>query len=136
MNWQARIRAAFGPMTPDADIIEDLAQHAEATYAARRADGASEANAIARVDEQIAEWTVDPSVFHRRARRAAAVVPPGPASRGIGLLQDVKYAARLLRRRPAYAASRTGSGSSSSAAAATSSGNVCDSMVLPARSSG
>src|SRR2546423_2965559 len=104
MHWEARIRLAFGPVTPDADIIEELAQHAEATYAARRADGASEAEAIARVDEQIAEWTTEPTVFHRRRRRAPAVAPPGPAVRGIGLLQDVKYAVRLLRRQPAYAA--------------------------------
>jgi putative ABC transport system permease protein len=104
MNWHARIRAAFGPLTPEADVIEELAQHAEATYAAQRADGASETDAIARVDEQIAAWITDPSLFHRRPRRAPAVLPPGPTSRRIGLLQDVHYAARQLRRQPGYAA--------------------------------
>lgn len=104
MDWKARIAAAFGPVSLDPDIIEELAQHAEASYAAARAEGASDADAIGRVDEQIAAWTVDPSVFHRRVRRPPAVLPPRPASRGIGLMQDVKYAARLLARQPAYAA--------------------------------
>jgi putative ABC transport system permease protein len=104
MNWPGRIRAAFGPVMPDAEIIEELAQHAEATYAAARADGGSDADAIARVDEQIDAWTSDPSIWHRRVRRAPAIVPPAPPSRGIGLLQDLEYAARLLRRQPVYAA--------------------------------
>src|SRR3982751_1752641 len=104
MHWQARIRLAFGPVAPDDDVIEELAQHAEATYAAARAEGDSEAAAIARVDDQIAAWTVDPSIFHRRRQRATPVVPPGSGSRGLGIVQDVKYAARLLRRQPVHAA--------------------------------
>lgn len=104
MEWTNRIRVAFGPMPPDADIVDELAQHAEATYAALRADGASEAEATARVDTEIAAWATDPTVLRRPVHRRPAIVPPAPERGALGMLQDLRYAARLLHRQPAYAA--------------------------------
>jgi putative ABC transport system permease protein len=104
MEWTNRIRLAFGPQPPDADIVEELAQHAEATYAALRADGASEAEATARVEAEIAAWAADPTVLRRPVHRRPAIVPPAPTRGALGLVQDLRYAARLLRRQPAYAA--------------------------------
>ncbi len=43
MDWKARVRAAFHAASdaPDEDVIEELAQHAEAAYAEARAEGLS-----------------------------------------------------------------------------------------------
>ena len=53
MDWHAHIRAAFPAAVPDADVIDELAQHAAATYDAARADGCDEDEARRRVDEQM-----------------------------------------------------------------------------------
>ena len=103
MNWHTRIRLAFGPAAPDDDVIEELAQHAEATYAAARAGGSSEADALARVDEQIAAWAADPVVLRRPVHHRPAFMPAAPTRGALGIAQDVRYAARLLRRQPGYA---------------------------------
>jgi putative ABC transport system permease protein len=107
MNWNARIGQAFGNRVPDDDIVEELAQHAAAAYAAARAEGCSAADAERRVDRQIAAWVADPAVNKRRPRREPAVTPPETASGGaaaLHLMYDARYAWRLLRRQPAYAA--------------------------------
>lgn len=107
MNWKARIQAAFADArhVPDADVIEELAQHARAMYDAARADGCSHDEAYARVAEQVHRWRLEGDALRRRARHAPVVEPP-PAlapSRFTGLAQDVRYAARLLRRQPRFA---------------------------------
>ncbi len=75
-------------------------------YEAARADGCSHEDADRRVAEQLDRWRVE-------SRRVAAPiaspgwsVAPPPAvssSRFTGLAQDVRYAARLLRRQPRHA---------------------------------
>jgi hypothetical protein len=47
MDWHTRIRAAFAAErhVPDDDVIEELAQHAAATYEAARADDRSHEDA-------------------------------------------------------------------------------------------
>jgi predicted permease len=105
MNWKHRIETAFGSSRLDADVLEELAQHASATYISARAEGLSPTDAEQRVDEQIQAWLDAPSLLERRPRRAPAVEPPA-GSRGSlsSVLQDARYAVRLLRRQPAYAA--------------------------------
>src|SRR5215510_13641715 len=105
MTWNARIKAAFGPAAPDDEIVEELAQHAAAVYAAARGDGCDEREAHRRVDEQIDAWVRDAAALRRRPRRAPAIQPPLPSrSRVASIAHDVRYAARLLRRQPSYAA--------------------------------
>ena len=43
MDWAQHLRAAFADASPplDGDVIEELAQHASATYDAARRDGCS-----------------------------------------------------------------------------------------------
>src|SRR5258705_2746462 len=104
MNWKGQIRSALGPAM-DEDVLEELAQHAAATYASARAEGCDAAQAEGRVAVQIRAWVADPAIRRRRPKREPAIEPPsGSASAAAAVLQDTRYAWRLLRRQPAYAA--------------------------------
>ena len=106
-NWTRDISAAFARAGHDGDIdiVEELAQHAEAAYETARAEGASAADAEADVRRQIAVWTREASALKRRPRRVAAPQPPPATATRLtaGLLQDVRYAGRMLRRQWSFA---------------------------------
>jgi putative ABC transport system permease protein len=106
MDWNARITAAMARdgRIPDDDVVEELAQHARAMYDAARAEGASDAEAQARVGDQIERWRQDVDRLRHTSRRPAAVEPPPASSVSplAGLGQDVRYAFRLLRRQPRF----------------------------------
>jgi len=100
-----RIRAAFAGSSVDHDILEELAQHAEATYEALRADGASEADASAKIDQLIDGWRTDPAVLRRVIKRAVAIEPSADSSSlWSGAWADLLYGVRLLRTKPGYSA--------------------------------
>src|SRR4051794_11152958 len=102
MNWKARIRAALTTQIDD-EVVEELAQHAAATYAAARAEGGNEADAERRVGQQIDAWSANPSLLKRRPKRDAAVLAPaGTAAPFTAIAQDTRYAWRLLRQQPGY----------------------------------
>ena len=102
-DWRAIVRAAFGARTPDDDVVEELAQHAAATYETARADGADVDQARAQAATQIDAWVADPVVLAKRPRRAPAVLPPpANASRLAAVAQDARYALRLMRRQPTH----------------------------------
>jgi putative ABC transport system permease protein len=104
MDWKAHIRSVLGS-TLDADVLEELAQHASATYASARAEGCDAAQAERRVAVQIQAWAADPAIRRRRPKREPALEPPaGSASPFTAIAQDTRYAWRLLRRQPAFAA--------------------------------
>ena len=103
MSWRDRVRAAFATAghVPDEEVLDELAQHAQAMYEAARAEGATVAEADARLDHQVALWCEDASLLKRRAKRAPVVhAPAAGTSRLVGVLHDVRYAFRLLRRCP------------------------------------
>jgi putative ABC transport system permease protein len=107
MNWTNRIRAAFDSASniPDNDVIEELAQHAQAMYEAARADGCSHQDADRRVADQVTRWKADVGALRHRSRRPSTIEPP-PAvssSRFSGLAQDLRYSTRLLRRQARHA---------------------------------
>jgi putative ABC transport system permease protein len=104
-DFTARIRSAFSGAMIDLDVLEELAQHAESTYAAWRADGLSESEALARTDQLIERWRDNPAALHRVVKRATAVAPPA-TSRAFasGAVADAIYGLRLLRSKPGYAA--------------------------------
>ena len=104
MDWKTRMESALEAAI-DEDVLEELAQHAAATYASARAEGCDAAQAEARVAEQIQAWAADPAIRRRRPKRPAVVEPPaGSAPPFTAVAQDTRYAWRLLRRQPAYAA--------------------------------
>src|SRR5260221_7309597 len=105
MDWKTRITSGFGERRPDDDVLEELAQHAAATYASARAEGCDAAEAERRVARQIRAWAANPALLRRRPKRETAIEPPGGSASGAGAAaQDTRYAWRLLRRQPAYAA--------------------------------
>jgi putative ABC transport system permease protein len=126
-DWRSEIRAALqaGAATPHDDVIdgvvEELSQHAAQMYDSARVSGRTDAEARQDVRTQIAAWRrerpaiVENAAARRGARRPAAVTPPpaldpeSPAARGLlagrftGVVHDIRYAIRLLRRQPGYA---------------------------------
>jgi len=103
MDWKSCVQAALSADVPDEDVIEELAQHAAAMYQAARADGLSHEAAYRRVRDQLERWRLEAPALRHRSHRAAAVEPPiASSSRMTGIGQDVRYAARLLRRQPRY----------------------------------
>jgi predicted permease len=103
IDWKALVRTAFAPRTPDEDVLEELAQHAAATYEAARADGAEPDESMSRVREQIERWVKDPVVMARRPRRPPAVEPPAGTEATVwSVWQDARHAVRLMRRQPAH----------------------------------
>ncbi|MEN3337535.1 MAG: putative transport system permease protein [Acidobacteriota bacterium] len=106
MDWNHRVRSALlaGGRDPDADIVEELAQHARAMYEAARADGLSHEEADRSIDDQLERWRADAARLRRRAVRVAPLVPPAasaPTWRS-GVARDLAYAARLLWRQPKF----------------------------------
>ncbi len=76
MDWKAHIRSALGARL-DEDVLEELAQHAAATYASARAEGCETGEAERRVTQQIHAWAADPARSARwrsgsRRRRLSA----------------------------------------------------------------
>ena len=72
-NWLRDIETAIAGTTLDRDILEDLAQHAESTYEALRADGVSGPEASQRIAALIAGWRAAPHALRRIITRAPAV---------------------------------------------------------------
>ena len=100
-----RIEAAFSGVLIDRDVLDELAQHAESTYEAFRADGLTADEAGARIDALIAGWRRDPAALNRVVKRAPAIVPPPPVTSVLaGSMADVIYGFRMLRARPGAAA--------------------------------
>ncbi|MEP6916760.1 MAG: ABC transporter permease [Acidobacteriota bacterium] len=105
MTWIERVRAAFADaVPPEDDVIEELAQHAQALSEAARARGCSEDEADQFVTDQLARWRADGAGLRPKRHRGPAVPPPSfTASLPRGLLQDLRYAVRLVLRQPRYA---------------------------------
>lgn len=104
-DLNARVRSAFAGSMIDLDILEELSQHAESTYDALRAEGLSESDAIARIDQLIDGWRTNPGALQRVVRRTAVISPPATSRSFMsGAAADAIYGLRLLRSKPGYAA--------------------------------
>jgi putative ABC transport system permease protein len=104
MDWKDRVRAELqtAPQLPDDEVVEELAQHARAMFEAARADGSSEDEAHRAVAFQLERWRTEAAALRHRSRRRPAVDPPPAvtASPLAGLMHDVRYAVRVVRRQP------------------------------------
>jgi putative ABC transport system permease protein len=109
-SWAPYIRSRLTATdaAPDESVVLEWAQHAEAAFAAARADEATVEDADVRVRALIDEWSAHGAGLARRPHRPAAVDPPPAVSRGwTGVWQDFRYGVRLLARQPGFAAVAT-----------------------------
>jgi len=104
-EWSGFIRESLtaAGRTLDDDVVEELSQHAAATYEAARAEGCSNEEARREVEALVTSWCVDAAALRRRPRRPPTVeAPPSSSPFLAGILHDVRYGARLLKREPGY----------------------------------
>ena len=82
MSRDARIRLEFARLGKEVDetVVEEMAQHAAAAYDAARADGASAADAEARVLALITSWCAG-TTGPRRLERGADAEAWSPGGR-------------------------------------------------------
>src|SRR5262245_49140649 len=110
-DWKRLIRARVAPLSEldaarEADIVDELAQHVAEHYAELVATGVADADAVERALAPLN----DPARVAReiaradRPRRAAPVPPPAGGSVIGHVGRDIRYALRLLRRAPGFAA--------------------------------
>lgn len=105
MTWKEEVRAVFGARDVDADIVEELAEHASLACERLAADTGDPAEARRRIRAQLVEWAADPALLARRRKRIPSLLPPPePESfwRLAGLGQEFRHAAHLVRHQPGY----------------------------------
>jgi putative ABC transport system permease protein len=106
-DWKDQLRRAFeaNGHACDVDVLEELSAHAATAYEALRADGCDPNEAEQRVGDLIDVWVREAPDLHRVPKRAPAILPPAAEGALLaGLMQDVRYGVRLLRRQPGIAA--------------------------------
>ncbi len=110
MDLRERIAAAFHARgrTLHADILDELAAHAENVFESARRRGLLDEQCLAAVDREIVQWVQHAAELTRKRLQAGAPVQPAAdpptgswVSRSlVAALDDARYAARMLARRP------------------------------------
>jgi putative ABC transport system permease protein len=106
-DWKDRLHRTFeaNGHACDVDVLEELSTHAATAYEALRAEGCDPNEAERRVGDLIDVWVREAADLHRAPKRSPGI-PPTAADGALlaGLMQDVRYGVRLLRRQPGIAA--------------------------------
>ena len=112
MNWHAEVAAEFTRLgkSVDTSVVEEMAQHAAATFVAAQADGLTAAEAESHVRALIASWcagTTGPRRLERASPEPLGVAAGGRGwigSRSSAFVQDIRFGARMLARSPGLSA--------------------------------
>ena len=107
-DWKAVVLARFDSSSrPPAEVVDEIAQHAEALFQRSRSEGASDEQATAIVEQELADLSeLERTVRTRRAGARPLPEPTRPGVMGIvaAFVKDLAYGCRLLTARPAFTA--------------------------------
>ena len=110
MDWRRYVRQQLPQLNVSAEreseIVDELAVQLESTFDRAKANGASDEEAMRRARAEVPDWNGLANTLGRIERPFTQPPAAGAGSGGLmtGVIQDLRYAVRALKRAPGFAA--------------------------------